>query len=267
MPGQSHDNQRSRGASLIPTAQFVFACSGQIASGKSTVMINLLTEKDKFFQKFHRIILISPTIELDEKMSIISNCPDICVSNQKLQDAIDDEIEQGLDQDEDHMRTKLPKYHPIEEEDKYEFYNPQTIQDIIDLQKYIIKAYGKEAADEVLFVIDDSPSLGIFRKSHSDIFSKFCTILRHYKCSVLFALQHWKCCPKMIRNQCTAGVFFDTNEVEKKEIFETFSINMPYRKWEEYFNLLTNVPYSHVTFNLKNPKGQKMIKEFSEYIA
>jgi hypothetical protein len=198
-------------------------------------------------------------------MEDIVNCKDLCISNQALHDAIHEDLT-VLDE-EPEEREILPKTHSIDPADCHTSYTPQIIQDIIDLQTYIISNYSHNLANRVLIFVDDAPALGIFKKSHADIFAKFCCTLRHYKCSLLFAQHMFKCTPKICRHQITCGIFFSCNETEQKEIWESFSCNMPFYKWQEYFHILTSQQYHHVTINLKNSPGRKMIKGFEEYIC
>jgi len=259
---KAFDKQTEEGNHLIPADPFVAVCNGVIASGKSTVCLDLIL--NKFRHRYNRVVVISPTIDLDEKMKAIVSCPDLCVSNQALHDVIYNELS-ILDEYEE--PEKLPKYIGVSEDDCHTSYNPQILQDIIDSQNYIIKHYGKKLADKILIFIDDAPALGIFRASHQDIFAKFCNTIRHYKTSTLFCSQMFKCCAKVIRHQISCGIFFASNEVEMREIWESMSCNMPFHVWSEYFRILTSKPYSHVTINLKNQKGFQMIRGFENFIA
>ena len=70
--------------------------------------------------------------DCNEKVLKIVECPDICVSNQALQDAID---EDNMELDDNYVPTTLPKYKGIEDEDIYDAYNPQIITKLITEQK------------------------------------------------------------------------------------------------------------------------------------
>ena len=260
----AYDNQRSDVDTIHPSSPFVFCLSGQIASGKSTLLLNLLLDKKFYYQKYNRIIFMSPTLELDEKVNKIVSDKTICVSNQKLIDAIEDELDSI--QEEPIERTKLDPFHAIEKEDLYEVYDKQIILDLKKHQKNVIKNYGKDLADSVLICVEDAPAMGLLRQGHSNIFARFCTELRHYKTDILICTQLFKTIPKIIRHQLTAACFFDTNEKEQEDIYETFSCNMPRRKWEEYFNILTHKRYSFIHFNLKNNKGRKIVRNFDEFV-
>ncbi len=59
---KTFDKQKSSNTeSLIPLHPFVLPVVGVVASGKTTIMTNLLTNKEFYKQKFNRIIFISVT--------------------------------------------------------------------------------------------------------------------------------------------------------------------------------------------------------------
>ena len=87
-----YDNQAAVGSFLVPSTPFICCLSGQIGAGKSSTMLGMLLDKDKLFQKFHRLILISPTLDLDEKMELLMEKENLCLSNQKLQDVQFEEL-------------------------------------------------------------------------------------------------------------------------------------------------------------------------------
>src|SRR4051812_40368582 len=108
MKVKQFDKQRSDDdTALIPNHAFVLPIIGNISSGKTTLLTNLLLNKNFYKQKFSRIIFISCTFDCDEKVQNILECPDICVSNQALQDAID---EDNMELDDNYVPTTLPKY-------------------------------------------------------------------------------------------------------------------------------------------------------------
>src|SRR5690349_14242992 len=95
------DSQRSTEISLVPIHPIVMPCVGSVAFGKTSLLIHVMLNKDIYFQKFHRIIFISITHNIDEKVAKILESPDICLSSQALQDESDEEYE----------AIKLSKFH------------------------------------------------------------------------------------------------------------------------------------------------------------
>jgi hypothetical protein len=259
------DNQQARETSLVPSHPFVMPIIGAIGCGKTTTLVNLLTNEQFYKKKFHRIIFISVTAELDDKTRKILDCVDICISNQNLQDQYD-KICKELD--DNHERTILPKFHAIDDENVHEKYYPEILDNLYKHQKSIIKEFGKNLSDRVLVVIDDAITAGCYVKSHQDVFAKFATSLRHVNCSVIHCSQLWKAVPKIIRTQSTCGVFQGVpNELEIKDIYENFSCGYPFYKWNEIFQVIVSKPFQPFVSNLKNKPGTKLQRGFESYVG
>lgn len=265
MPVRSVDSQANDKNTLIPSHPCVVCACGIIASGKSTTIIDLMSDKNKWKGKYSRVVLASPTIEYDDKVRILVDMEDMCVSNQALEDAIFEQVTSILN--EDAIRPVLPKYHGIDPEDLHTSYSPQIIQDIIDHQGYIIKTYGKELSDRVLIIFEDAVGLACFSRSHKDTFNKFVTMLRHYNCSVLVAVQKFNTVSPLIRTNFTGGFFWELSEIELKSVYESFSCGLPFHRWCEYVNVITSKPYNFIQFNRKNKRGHRVIANFDEFIA
>ena len=254
------DSQRSEDdKSSIFQHCYVLMIVGAVASGKTSLLISMFTSKEFYKQNFSRIVFLSVTARLDAKVKQILDCPDICVSNQKLQDRIDYDYSQL---DENHVRTILPKYHGIEQEDIHESYTPEILQKLIDEQQFVISEYGKEYSDSVCLIIDDAITSGIYQ-GRMNQFCKFVCTLRHLNCSVIHMNQSYKSANKIIRSQSTAGIFFATNELELRDIYEVFNCNYSLHKWLEIFSIVTNKPFNPIVFNLHNRKGYKIQNGFN----
>jgi hypothetical protein len=259
------DNQQNTETSLVPHHCFCMPIVGSIGEGKTTILVNLLTSTDFYKQKFHRIVFISVTAELDEKIQRIFEDLGICISNQPLQDKFDDEC---LSLDDYHERTKLPKYHGIDGDDIYDLYDSSILQNLYKHQKSIISQFGKSLSDKCLLVIDDAITASCYIKSHQDEFARFCTSLRHVNCSVIHCTQLWKAVPKVIRTQSTAGIFCGVpNELEIRDVFENFACGYPFHKWQEIFNVIVSKPFRPIVFDLKSKKGCKIRRAFDEYVG
>jgi hypothetical protein len=249
--------------SLIPLHPFVMPIIGSIGEGKSTLLCNLLTKTAFYKQQFNRILFISHTADLDDKIQTILQDRQICISNQALQDAYDDEMEQL---DEDYQRVILPRFRAIDNEDVFDFYNESILQNLYKHQKAIIKKFGKDLSDKCLIVIDDAITSGAYSRGHQTAFARFATSLRHVNCSLIHAGQLWKATPKIIRTQSTAGIFCGMlNDMELKDVYENFSCGMPYHRWCEIFSIIVSKPFTPDVFNLRNRVGYKMIKGFQEF--
>lgn len=266
MKVKKYDNQRSDDNTvLVPNPAFVLPIIGCIASGKTTLLTNLLTSKEFYKQKFSRVLFISCTADLDEKVRNILECPDILVSNQKLQDAMD---EDNMQLDENHVRTILPKYKGIESEDIHPNYHPDILTQLVEEQKFTIKTYGKEISDKVLVVIDDAITAGCYRAGFRDVFARFATSLRHVNCSLIHCSQQWKAVPKVIRTQSTGIIICGlVNEIELHDLWENFSCGYNFHSWSERIMIILNKVYQPVVINLQNKRGYKIQRGFEEFVG
>jgi hypothetical protein len=261
------DNQRPKEVSLVPQpgSGFVMPCVGSTGDGKSTALDNMLIEKEFYKQKYNRIILISSNAELDEKTALVLNMHDICVSNQALQDAQDDEI---INYDPEHERTKLPRFHGIDPEDVHEEYDPLILKQLMESQKKVIKMWGKKLADTVLVCIDDAITSGAYWESAKGRFAKFACGLRHVKTDLIHCTQQWKSVPKVIRTQSTCGVLCGIpNDLELKDLYENFAAGYPLHKWSEIYSVIVNKEFQPFVVNLRNPRGSKLQKAFEEFVG
>ena len=77
MSNKQLDNQQAKETSLVPSHPFVMPIIGSIGCVKTTTLVNLLTNEQFYKKKFHRIIFISITAELDEKTKKVLDCPNI----------------------------------------------------------------------------------------------------------------------------------------------------------------------------------------------
>jgi hypothetical protein len=242
---------------------FVCPLIGSIGSGKTTTLVNLLSSTDFYKQKFHRLIYISCSADLDEKQQRILQDKQICISNQRLMDAYDDKM---YEFDEYHEKTKLPKFHGIENEDIHDYYSPDIMESLMKHQKSVIKEFGRDLSDLVLVAVEDGITSGAFSKGIQTAFARMACCARLYNISIVYVSQQWKAVPKVIRTQSTAGIFCgQLNETEMKDVYEKFSCGMPYYKWCEIFSVIVNKPFQPVVFNLKNRRSCKMQKAFQEY--
>ena len=142
-------------------------------------------------------------------------------------------------------------------EDVHLSYTPKNLHDLVNEQKYIIKEYGKEYSNRVCVIFDDAITSGIYHGKLSD-FGKFATSLRHVNCSLIHMNQGFKSANKIVRSQSTSGIFFSTNELELRDIYEVYSCGYPLHKWLEIFAIVTNKPFNPIVFNLHNKRGYRI---------
>lgn len=273
MSRHAYDAQRNTTNTLYPNPMmpFTLCITGGIGSGKSNLLLHLMLNKNHYRSAFHQVLLLSPTLLLDQKIKQLMFCEDLCASNQVLEDAQwRKRCNEALAADQElPERTILPAMHPIDTDDLYDHYVPSIIQNIMADQLEVITKFGKDAADRCLIVFEDSPSLGCFsgRRTQQDLLSKMVLTCRHYKISCIFLTQQFKVVSKGIRLNLTSGMFFQTSDNKAKEVHETFDASFSKAKWIEYYSILTNKEFSFMQINLHNHKGSCLIADLDKIAA
>lgn len=198
---------------IIPKHPFRAILSGASGSGKSNLLINLLT-KDKFYKNyFHVIFLISPTAgKLDDSFIAL-----------------------------DKSKSKS-KIHIINE------LKPEVIQNIMNKNKELIEDKGVDKSPRLLLVYDDIISNVKFMNTkpfrHSFIAS------RHYNASVIVCTQRYNSVPRVCRLQSNAVLFFRGTNSEEKVLADEYT--PPGYKKKEFLEIIayaTRTPYSFLFIN------------------
>ena len=262
------DKQKSDKNNLFPSHPSVTLINGQIAFGKTTLLLNMLFDKNIYYQKFNRILLFSPCFSLDKKqMSILGS--QLLVTNKKLINRLQDEEDEIIldDGQEPPEREPLPDYSEITPDMIYETYSADILKNLVDYQEFIIKEYGKEYSDKCLIILEDAISLGVFRLALSNYFSKILTRIRHLNCSVVMLTQLYMSVPKVIRNNITNLISFATNDREKQEIYEEFSCQKSKSEFDELFTVITRKQHDFIHINKQNQPNFNVIHNFDRYVA
>ena len=265
---QAYDKQIVEGSFLVPQMVFALAVIGGIGVGKTSLFLNLMRNPACYFRKMNRVVLCSPSVDLDEKVEELLN-EEIVLENKALEKLKNQEREESSLED-DFVPIINPPYKKIMPEDIHTEYSPQMLVELIAWQKQHIKWYGKKNADDVLLVFDDAIALGCFRQGHADLLTKLVTKCRHVKISIIFLSQYFKSCPTIIRTCLTAIMFFQCNKTEKENIFSVFDINLPFHVWAENVDIIcANTRYSARPFcqiNKLNAAGTKLIQDINEFV-
>ena len=160
---------------LVPGHPFRFMLSGATGSGKSTVLLNLLTRfyvNDDGSSYFDKIYAIGPTVKFD----------DLWKSLDLPEDQLIDEI------DED------------------------SLNEVFEDQEAVIKGEGIAYAPRVCIVFEDIITEDKFMRSKE--FLKMFVMSRHYGISVMICTQSYTKVPRACRLNCSNIVFFPSNVSE-----------------------------------------------------
>lgn len=257
----SVDNQRPLINSLIPRHPFSLSIIGAKSSGKSNLLINLLSNKEGLYKKFNRIILISPTASMDEKINTLTSQP-ILQPNYKLDRELYKRAMKKDIMDDDILQIKSSEY--ISSNDILNELTPQFLDELMEHQKNIIEEFGKPISDKVCLVLDDSIQNNFL---HSRKFLNFVLLSRHVNISLILISQAYYLINKSIRLNCSVLVLFEiANKKEIESIVDENNIGVDRKKFIEIYNNVMKTPFNFLTINHQNLRGKKLIKCFENFI-
>lgn len=159
-----------------------------------------------------------------------------------------------------------PQYNMIDCK-KYEDFDSDLVQKLLNDLKYTIKNYGKDRTPRVLFIFDDIISDPNAHNSYSLISSLFIKG-RHYNADVIIATQSLTMISPVIRKNSLQIILYNTQENEREILLKEFASR---GSKKEYYNMLMKVfnePYNSLYINTQaHTKDKKYIKNFQEFIS
>ncbi len=256
------DNQAPSGNTLFPKLPFTLTIVASKGGGKTSLLLNMLLNPHLFKGKFNRIIVVSPTAKLDEKMNILRETADITVVNHALLKAmkVKKKIEIADFPGEEHEYENR-----LTDSDFLDNINETFLPDIIAEQKQIITTYGKKVADTVLIILDDLAAERKFYNSKitkSSIFNS-----RHYKISMILTTQVYNCIPPQIRiNNSNLILFQSANKKEIQKIYEENNGKLTFNEFYQLYEKITSEPYGFLQCNYQNTNNKRYVKNLEEFI-
>jgi len=210
--------------------EFMWAVIGQRGSGKSNMLMNLLTRagmmKDQYMQSKDRqyLFFFSPSV--------------------------------GIDHGLENLKCKY----------KFPGYDEAIVNKVIEAQKGIIEKYGKKRTPRLLFVFDDCISES-HAFSHNGWLEKLGYVGRHYKISCIFSSQRYKALPRGLRLNCTHFSIFPLNNTsESDQIYEEHSNKHNREQFIKLFKYCTYEPYQFCHIDYNAPREKRYRKNFAEVV-
>lgn len=208
--------------------------SGASGSGKSNLLINLLTKEHMYGNFYHEIIIFSPT---------------------------------AGDEDDLYKALKLPK------KNFFKKFTPDILQKIIDMRKAEIKKDGIEKVSKtsrVLIIMDDVIADKEFLNSKEALI--MFALLRHYLCSVLICLQSYIRLPRDLRKNCNAMMIFAHKRVEVETLIEEITPAAYKKRDFEHVIHYCNEPkkddeYPFLYINNHAKNGEQIRRNLTEIIT
>lgn len=175
---------------IMPAHQFRLGIFGPSGSGKSNLLIDLLTKKLKLFNYFHKIYIFSPTFQTDDTWAKFIK--------------------------KHERKENTPKY-LITEYFNYPELDTGIIEEIFNQQHEHVQQIGIDKSDRILFVFDDVLSE---KNLNSSIMKKLFYQSRHANLSLIIASQTYSQIPKPIRLQLSNLIIFLPSKSMLKNIAE-----------------------------------------------
>lgn len=258
------DAQASNKDSLIPTIPFSLQLIGCKSAGKSTTLISMLISKGILAGKFEKIILISPTNTLDEKIQKLSNCEGLTKINWPLLKEIQKRKAKIKKQLVDYNDEVLHDYSESDI-DFYEDLDFKLLAQIKETQMKVIKEFGKKYADNILLVLDD---MAASRKMHHPEFFKLVFNSRHYKLSLIITAQTYHTINKNIRLNNSILILFETRNIDElKIIYEENKLRYTRDEFLQIIKYVFSKPYNFLVLNFQNSPNFRVQEQFLRYIG
>lgn len=214
---------------VLPPHPFSFFISGRSGSGKTNLLINLLTNNNLYGNYFHTIIVMSPT---------------------------------AGEFDDTYKALKLPK-----DNFKNEF-SPDDLNNLIENRKALLSKHGIKWVcknSRVLVILDDVIANRDFLNSPEAL--KMFTLLRHYHVSFFALFQSYNKLPRAMRINAMAVAIFPSTENEVKVILDEITpANLTKKDFKSVIEYATNDKYSFLYINNKADKDKRIRKNLDEII-
>ena len=193
---------------FLPSIPFAMAIIGVVKAGKSTFMRSIL---DVYIEAFDKVIMISPTLDLDpEAIDILDQYPDI-----------------------------------------HAFKSLGALEPLFKKIKKANKGKDPSEKVKTLIIMDDVINEIIkFSRKDNNFLNNMMLNRRHAGISMLMMSQYFKRFPPIFRCNFTAfALFRQENSAERKKIIEELGGFLGNKEFERLFNMATLEPYSAMTIN------------------
>jgi hypothetical protein len=275
-------------AKYMPPHEFIWGMIGPPGRGKTTVLCNALMMTKGYY---HNIIIVSPSVEADEKWSFIKkqkllrqNTPLLkWMKEQEKKESKSQVVEdapKGFDMLKNGIISKgteeKEQFDPrIPEECFYKKMDMSQLQEIMDEQEAIVimlEEHGltKHLANRILFIWDDMVGSNLFTMSRKN--NKFLELMvrhRHFSSSHIICTQGYKEIPKTDRTCYANGavcIFDIPNFKELEAIYEEYSQNLSRESWQEMYEFATKEKHDFLYMNLTADRGSQCMKNMKEFL-
>lgn len=235
-------------------------------SGKTTLLVNMLTREDMYKKFFHEIHIWSPTIKLDAKWEHVTKyLPKEWIHTHfdeieflHLMEDIQMRIE-GKPDKKEIEKEKQKKHNPVLVRSEKQM---RRIEKEIEEEKE--KQQKKKKPSRVLFVFDDSASeKGLFgRNNFTSPAVKAAFTSRHYGVSMWIVSQSYKAISTGFRNNIHHWILFDvSNDKERERMAEELSGPLSPYGFLKLLQDVTSEPYQFLYVNFEADKRDEYFRK------
>lgn len=262
---------------VLPQHEFSMLIVAPKGSGKTNLICNMILNLYKGY--FHKILIISPTVNNDEKWDVVKKAKHVLKENKRL--------EKYLGPGQDGPPVKVPKIVFKQNEDKSDrkeknfdgkipeewffsdmedlFPHLSEQQNTINQLREKLDERAKYVANRLLIVLDDQA--GLFQVGNSPM-TNYVIRHRHYSSSLIVVTQAYKAIPKTIRTNMNAYVLFEIgNQAEIQSIYEENNQQLDQKTWNKLYRHAVKEPFNFLYMNNKFPKGHRLFKNFTHALV
>ena len=212
----------------LPRFPFSLMISGRSGSGKTNLLMNLLTNEKMYGGYFHTLVVYSPTSSMDDTYKVL----------------------------------KLPKENFIED------FGQKELEDLIEARKALIKKKGIEWVGKnsrVLIILDDIIANRDFL--NSPVALKLFALLRHYLVSICVLMQSYTKLPRALRLNCNGVMVFPALQSEVDVLIDEITPNgIKKREFEKVINYCCEGQYDFLYVNNHAKPDERIRKNITEVI-
>lgn len=263
---KSLDNQVQKNKiSIVPKPPFTMTICASKGGGKTTLLLNMLLNPQILRDRFNQVYIMSPTATLDSKTAVLRR-ENLLLKNRKLYNILKRQHRKNILAEkaiEEYVDFEDIPMH-LDDSNFIDDLDLDFIEEKIDEQRYIIENYGKQTADNILFIIDDLASET--KKFMSARFKRLVFLSRHYKISLIITTQAYFSIPKAIRLNNSQLILFETgNERELKTIHEENS-NLSFDDFMRLYKTCIDEDYGWMMVNYQVPKKYRYSCQFKYFL-
>lgn len=214
-------------SNILPQINSPVLFVGDTGSGKSTVLVNLLTRKDMMGKCFDRVFLVSPTGKTDD-------------------------IQKHLKLEDEEIISDLTEA-------------PEVIQELMDSQEQQIEKEGAHKSPFYAIVYDDV--IGDRELLKHACFVKSFIACRHYNFTTFLCSQSYTAVPRKCRLQAKNIIYFKGSNSENEKICEEYAPPGYNKKaFLRLIDFATDEPYSFLHINKRVHFSERYRRNFEEII-